>query len=118
MIIYRLPLGSNFLIVFENINHPAMNATKLIDGEVYELSNQHHVWINRNGAPKKYVRELVDHGKQTGWFLHNDHGITIARAGKSLLPTDANDWKYVKGNKSDASIQIVVQEYKSKQLAL
>ena len=59
-----------------------------------------------------------DHGTQKGWILHHSNGTIIARAGKSLLPTEANDWKYVKGIKSDASIRIVIEEYKSKQLAL
>ena len=95
-----------------------MNATKLIDGEVYELSNEYHVWTNRNGAPKKYVREQGEHGNQTGWILHYGNGTAIAQAEKALLPTSAKDWKHVKESNSDASVRIVVEEYKSMQLDL
>ena len=110
---YRFSIGSNFLIVFENVKDPSIDATKLVDGEVYELSKEHHLWTNRNGAPKKYIREAQEYGKQTGWILQYENGIIIARAGKSLLPSSAKDWKH-----SDSSVRIIVQEYNSMQLDL
>ena len=70
------------------------------------------VWTNRNGTPRKYIRQDKESEKVTGWTLADDNGTVIARAGKSELPNIATDWRHTDGDDSDDALYVVVREYK------
>ena len=82
------------------------NKNRSLDGEVFELSNEQHVWKNRNGIPQKSIKGNDGNGALYGWVLIEDQKV-IATAGASKWPTNATDWELREDKKL-----IAVQEYK------
>ena len=76
-----------------------------LDGEVFEHSNELHVWTNRNGMPKKFIRKKSTKGVLQGWHLLVE-SVEIAIAGPSKLPTHARNWVNIEERRL-----IDVQEY-------